>query len=328
MDRSRRPAILAAALALAMTFTLVFPPAMSSAVAAADGEDATRLPTDIALNSDASVRKYEQDGRVHTGTFAPEMEIAIADSREDVGLTRFTANPLKGSARNKFIRIEHHEDMTRTVQVPVRSDYWTPFPREDLDSLNSDHTADLTTVKRDGREYTVITVRVSGNDSAVFPVPVDAQAVYTAASNTENRTNSTFGIDLGLTATPWNRVPDTVFTNETAVRIEGNPDKIMVQYNAGTPNDPNWLMVPDKPTRTDPMYLMRKDGVENAVYVVSENSDPPAVRYKERTTWGDNVGVWIREAKSLGDRITDGIGIDIPSLFGSITTTVSSEVAG
>lgn len=281
--------------------------------AAAGGEDAVRLPTDIAINADAKVQTYEQTEVVSAETIAPKLEIEIASGRSDVE-AGYSLNPLKGDTRNDFIRITHKEPMSRTVQVPIREDYWKPFPRGELKSLDGNHTAKLETLKDGDMTYTLITVHFDGEGSAVFPIPADAVAVYSAAERTENRTNSTFGISLGLTPTPWSRVPDSVFTNQTSVRIEGNTDKMMIQYNDGTAEAPEWLRVPDEQTRTAPVYQMKREGVEGAVYVVSQTTDAPPIRYKQRATLADDINLYAREARSLPRRLVEGVGLDVPEV--------------
>lgn len=320
------PRSLAALAALAVVLSMVVPVAVGPALGASDGEDAVTLDTDIPINSDAKVQTYEQDGKVSAGVNAPQMEIEIGEERDDVGLG-YTLDPLDGSTRNDFIRITHSEDMTRTVRVPISSGYWKPFPREELESMDGNHTARFDAVKVDGKTYTLITVTFSGKDSAVFPVPEDAVAVYSAAERTEKQTNSTFGIDLGLTPSPWSRVPDGVFGNETAVRIEGDTEKMMIQYNAGTSENPEWLMVPDEPTRNVPVYWMTKEGVDGAVYVVSKTSEPPAVRYKTQSSYGDKVSVWWREASSIPGRIADGFGWELPDVSLPFSVSTPVEVA-
>jgi len=324
MGRHRPLAVFVATLAV---LALVVPLGAGPALAADDGEDAVTLPTSIPINTDDSVQTYEQDGVVSGDIGAPQMSVTIGTERDHVGLG-YTLDPLEGSTRNDFIRIEHSEEIGRTVKIPVRSDYWKPFPRDDLESIEGTHVADLEPVEIDGREYTLITVTFDGAESAVFPIPEDAVAAYSAAERTENRTNSTFGIDLGLTPTPWSYVETSVFTeNNTVVRIEGDPDEMMLQYNAGTGEDPEWLTVPDGQKRNVPVYSMEKEGVDGAVYVVSATEEPPEIRYKTRSSWGDRVSVWVREARALPDRILDGLGVDLPfTVLAPLTVSTSSEV--
>lgn len=310
---SRQPLIIALAAALLVLGTIA-PVATGTALAAADGEDAVTLDPSIPINSADSISAYESEGVVRAGLAAPEMDITIADERDDVG-KELTLNPLKGSTRNDFVRVKHRENIGRTVQIPVSADYWNPFPRERLDSLDESHTATLEPVQIDGEQYTLITIEFDGAESAVFPIPEDAIAVYSTAENTEERTNDTLGVELGLTPSPWSTINPEVFTgNSTSVRIEGNPEETMTQYNAGTPAEPEWVPIPDGQRRNVPVYRMQKDGVENAVYVVSATTDPPQVRYKKQATYGDKVGGWVTDAQKLPDRIIGETDVDIPFL--------------
>lgn len=310
MSRHPRFAVLAALIAV---LAIAVPSVAGPALAADSGGDAVTLPTDIPINSDASVQEYEQNGVVTGGVGAPQMSITIGTERDHVGLSH-TLDPLEGSTRNDFIRVNHKEDMSRTVRIPIRAAYWKPFPRETLQSLNSEHTATLEPVMMDGEKHTLLTVTFDGDGAAVFPIPEDAVAVYQSSERTEKRVNETFGIDLGITPSPWSTIPGSLFENQTAVRIEGDTEKMMIQYNAGTAENPEWLMVPDDPKDGVPVYSMEKDGVEGAVYVVSKSADTPAIRFKTKTTWGDKVSVWVSEAESLPDRLTEGLGIDLPDL--------------
>jgi hypothetical protein len=325
MDCHRPLAVFLAALAV---LALAVPIGVGPALAADDGEDAVTVPTSIPINTDASVQEYEQDGVVSGDISAPQMSVTIGTERDHVGLG-YTLDPLEGSTRNDFVRIKHSEDISRTVKIPVRADYWKPFPRENLESISGGHVANLEPVEMDGKEYTLITVTFDGSESAVFPIPEDAVAAYSAAERTENRTNSTFGIDLGLTPSPWSYVDQTVFSeNNTVVRIEGDPDEMMLQYNAGTGEEPEWLAVPDGQKRNVPVYSMEKEGVDGAVYVVSTTEEPPEIRYKLQSSWGDRASVWVREARALPERILDGLNVDVPFLtFAAPTVSTFSEVS-
>lgn len=303
------------ALAVVLAILAVMAPVAAGPALASDsgGEESVTLSADIPINSDASVQEYEQNGVVSGGVGAPQMEITIGEERDDVGLG-YSLDPLDGSTRNDFIRIEHKEGMERTVRVPVRSDYWKPFPREGLESVDESHTADLKPVQMDGGKFSLITVTFDGKDSAVFPIPEDAVAVYRVSERTEENVNSTFGVDLGLTPTPWSQVDSSVFGNDTAVRMEGEPDDMMIQYNDGSSESAEWLKVPDEPTDGVPVYRMEKEGVSGAVYVVSRTTDPPQIRYKTKSTWGDEVSLMWREAKSVPDRIAGGFGWELPDI--------------
>lgn len=321
---ARQSLIKALAVSLAI-IAITAPLSAGPALAATDGEDAVTLPTDTPLNSDASVQEYEQTGVVNANVGAPQMGIIIGDEREDVGLG-LTLDPLDGSTRNDFIRVEHQEQMTRTVRIPIRSDYWKPFPRERLESLSGDKTARMEPVQIDGGTYTLLTVTFDGEESAVFPIPEDAIAVYRASERTEDNVNSTFGISLGVTPTPWSEVPESVFGNETAVRIEGEPSKMMIQYNAGIAGEPQWLSVPDEQKSGVPVYRMEKEGVDGAVYVVSRTNETPTVRYKTQSNIGDRVSLYIREAQSLPGRIADGFGFELPDIDLGLTVAFPTGV--
>lgn len=310
MARGPRFAVLIAFIAVS---ALAVPFVAGPAVAVDSGEDAVTLPATIPINSDTAVQDYEQDGVVTEGVGAPQMSITIGTDRDHVGLTT-TLDPLEGSTRNDFIRVNHKEDIGRTVQIPIRADYWKPYPRERLESLSSDHTASMEPVQMDGRQYTMLTVTFDGDGKAVFPIPEDAIAVYSASENTEDRVNTTFGIDLGITPSPWSQIPGSVFGNKTAVRIEGDSEKMMIQYNDGTKDNPNWLVVPDEQKSTVPVYRMEKEGVNGAVYVVSQTNETPSIRYKAESTWGDKASVYLREARNLPGRIADGFGVDLPDV--------------
>lgn len=301
--------------AMAVTFAIVLTLSLCvpSIAMAGEGDDVVTLDADIPINSDERLETYESEGRATGGVGAPNMEITVADDRDGVG-KEMSLNALEGSIRNDFVRITHKEDIARTVRVPIHSGYWKPFPREGLQSLDEEHRANLKPVKIDGETYTMVTVEFDGAESAVFPIPADAVASYKAAENTENRTNSTFGVDLGLTTTPWNTIPPEVFANDTTVRIEGDPEKIMIQYNAGTPDDPEWAPIPTRDRRNVPVYRMEREGVDDAVYVVSSTADAPGIRYKEEATPRDRVGGWATDAKRLLPEVGDSIGIDIPFL--------------
>lgn len=316
----RHLAVLMAFLAVS---ALAGPIATGPAVAADSGGDALTLSPDIPINSDASVGEYERNGVVSENISTPRMSVTIGEERDHVGLG-MSLDPLDGSARNDFIKVTHSEELSRTVRIPISGDYWKPFPREELESMNGDHTATLEPVKLDGETYTMLTVTFDGQDSAVFPVPEDAVAVYNAAKRTENRTNSTFGVNLGLTPTPWDYIqPSVLSENDSSVRIEGNPDTMMLQYNAGTASDPVWLTVPESEKRNVPVYRMERDGVDNAVYVVSTTTDAPELRYKTQSSLGDRVSSWVRGAKHLPDRILDGLDISVDLPFMSLAVPVS-----
>lgn len=301
--------------------SIVLAGASAAPTAAVSGENAITLDSDIPINSKSAIREYEQDGVVTRAVSAPQMSITISDDRSGVGVGLDT-NPLEGSVRNDFVKITHKESMTRTVTIPISAAYWTPFPRDGLATLdeNDDVETDLTPMTENGTEYTLLTITFHGQDSVIFPVPADAVAVYSYTERVENKTNRTFDVDLGLTGSAWEYIPPSVLggnktTDRTTVRIDENPETTMIQYNAGTSRDPLWLNVKEGKSGNNPVFLMKKRGVDGSVYVVSATNTPPRVRYTTDPSVGAKIGAKVRGARHIPSKILDAFNVDLSNIL-------------
>jgi len=313
--------VLAAFAAVLMVSGVLVPMTSAGAVGASSAVSASvTLPADIGINQESAVQDYEDHGYTNRTVEVPNMAVAIGEDRDQIGLD-IARNPADSGVRNDFVRVSHREDIHRTVRIPVSGDYWDPFPREELESLSSGHTASMEPVSIDGERYTMITVTFDGSGSAVFPIPEDAKVAYSYAERAENVSSGVFGVDLGLTKSPWSYMNESVLDGEDiTARIETNStEDLMVEYNAGTASDPVWLKVPDKPKDGVPVYTMQKSGVENSVYVVSRTSEPVQVRFKENGGVRDDVGAMKRDAEHILSSVTEDVGISLPdiSVFGS-----------
>lgn len=318
-DPQRR--VLATLAAVLVVSGLLVPLTTAGAVGASSATSASvTLPADIGINQDSAIQDFQAHGYVNRSVTIPNMDVAIAEERDQVGLD-LAPNPADSGIRNDFVRVTHHEDIQRTVRVPISGEYWDPFPREELESLSSDHVASMEPVSIDGERYTMITVEFSGKGSAVLPIPEDARVAYSYTERVENVSSGVFGVDLGLTKSPWTYMNESALDgSDVSARIDTNStEDLMIEYNAGTPSDPTWLKVPDSPKDGVPVYRMQKSGVEGAVYVVSRTADPVQVRFKENGGVRDDVAAWKRDADHILSSVTEGAGINLPEIpfFGS-----------
>lgn len=266
-----------------------------------DGE-ITNLGTSHALDSSEAIEEYEAEGHTSAEITRLDMTVTAAQSREDVGLGD---QPTPTNVRNDFLRLEYDEEAERTVRIMLPKDYWTPYLREDVQSVTSDHTATYQPTR--AGEYVAVSVHFDGPGDAVFPIQWDSELSYRVAERIDNRLNKSFGVSIRGDSAGWEYVDSQNLTDGPGYAIGDAPGDVTVQYDA-TPDEPEqtWINAPEGETLSNEIYYYDR-GDNGSAYIVSKTDDPPAVRYKTDSTFVDDLRGAVNDLVQVPDRISDGL---------------------
>jgi len=292
--------------ALLVTVILVMALTTSSGAVfgAEDDAEITDLGTSHELDTADAISEFNQQGHTSADLTRLDMTVTAAENKDTVGLED---EPLPTDIRNDFLRFEYDEEATRTVRILVPNDYWTPYMREDVQSITTDHTAEFQPVR--GGDYLAVTVTFDGPADVVVPVQWDSELSYRVAENIDNRLNKSFGVSVRGDSTGWTYVDDGNLTDGPGYAIGEATDDVTVQYDA-TPDEPErtWINAPEGETLSNEIYYYDR-GDNGSAYIVSKTDDPPAVRYKTDSTMIDRIRGGVNDLMEVPDRIFDGLDI-------------------
>ncbi|MFC6720902.1 hypothetical protein ACFQGT_00450 [Natrialbaceae archaeon GCM10025810] len=289
------------ALAVVLIVSLVAVPG----VAIADDEDDTDSVTDIGADHDLdtsdAITEYNEAGHTETDLSRIDMTVTVAESKADVGLED---QPLPTDVRNDYLRLQYDEEAERTVRILIPDDYWTPYLREEVQSISDDHTAEFEPVR--GGSYTAVVIRFEEPADVVLPVQWDSSLSYEVTERIDERLNKSIGFQIRDDDTGWTYLEDENLSEGAGHEIDGAPGDVTVQYDA-TPDRPEetWINAPRGETLSDDIYYYDR-GENGTTYVVSKTDEPPAVRYKEDSTFADRARGAINDLREVPNRIMDG----------------------
>lgn len=226
------------------------------------------------LTGQSAIDAYEADGVASAQVDVPQLRLTVAEGHDDVGLSGFHFDFDK-----KYVRFQYNESLNRTIRVYVPSEYFYPISAK-IDSDDGDTTATFRPTE-DGR-YTAITVQFDGEADAVFAVPKAASFVFFGRSKARSSVENATGYEPPQIASSgsWAIVPDGQLDGNASYPINASKGHV-VQYNAGSSAEEDWVSVPGCGVRSGaPVCLYEKAGVDDKLFVLSRTSDAPTVRFK------------------------------------------------
>lgn len=261
------------------------------------------------LTSEGAIREYQQSGSASTAIDGLAMAVSVHDSHESAGL-----DGLHVDSANTYLRVEYDEEIARTVRVFIPSAYFEPRPKDDLQPVSGSATAALEPTA--DASMTAVTLRLSGETTAVFAVGREAGAVFGARRYISDAMNRTIGVSvpsLGGGGPQWQPVPPRTISGANAsYAIEYPPEDVTIQY-AQNPNatreNRDWVTVPPCERSEGPVCWFERDGSE-ATYILAETTDPPPVRYiasDSPTTTGRSI---VNDIVGSFEKFAEDVGLD------------------
>lgn len=297
MIATRTRALLAAFVLIVALMT-----ASGAAFGAQDDPEITDLGTSHDLDTADAISAFDQDGHTSAETDRLDMTVTASTGKDEVGLED---QLMPTDTRNDFLRFDYREEAERTVRILLPKDYWTPYMREDVQSLTSDHTAEFQPTR--SGEYLAVTIQFDGPAEVVLPVQWDSELSYRVAERVDNRLNKSVGVSIRGDSGSWTYVDSQNLTDGPGHPIEEAPGDVTVQYDT-TPNEPErtWINAPEGETFSNEVYYYDR-GENGSAYIVSKTSDPPAVRYKTDSSAMDKIRGGVNDLMEVPDRISDGL---------------------
>lgn len=277
-------------------------------VAAADGGsgDVYAVDDEHGLTANSSVAEYRSNGIATAELEDLDGYVEVSkdkDKMEDVGGLR----PL--DSVHNFVGIKYEEDISRTLRIWIPSEYVTPYTREGVEAVGSDHTADYQPVR--GGKYLQIVVRVDEPGKVVLPIHWHSEVTYGVISTYEDRIAKATGSDK-----EWQYLDSSSLDRERPVAIDvESAEDVAVQYD-DTPEAPEetWVNAPRGDGETVFWYAPDSEGGET-VYVVSRTETSPDVRVMDGGGVKEESTGWINNARRIPDRIRDGLSNPLEGLF-------------
>lgn len=290
-------------LAVLLATSLVAPVAAASSM--------TTIDTDHDLTTDAAIQAYETDGVATTTIAAPEMRITVSKSADAVDLSGWT----RADVLNSYLRIQYNESVNREIRFFVPNDYFRPRVKQDLEAEHEDVTVDLEPAA--DYAYTSVTIELSGPTDARFAIGKEAGMVFTGRETAKEQFENGTGYEVPSLRSPaadWQYVEESRLQDENTTYAIPTNDSVAIQYDtAATGEEENWIPVPECDRKPDAAVCQyTRDGVDDKVFIMTTEREPPAVRYKEGGDSISSIEGVINDLQQIPSRFMD----DITGLLG------------
>jgi hypothetical protein len=278
------------------------------------GGERLTIDADNPLTNDRHVREFAEQDKTSADFRQVDMTVTVAATHDAVGL-----DGLHTDYDNTWVRIQYREEIERTVRFYVPEGYFEPRIHEDIEPEQGNAAISLDPAE--DRNYTAVTIHVTGPTDVVFPVSKEAGAVsagrYWVRDKIEDGTQRELP-ELADTG-EWQYVDDQLRGDNATVAL---PDgEYTVQYQPADDNE-SWLTVPPCDRELTPVCQTTKNGT---TYLLSVESNPPEIRYRKAAgglmpSVPDLGAAWDELASIPGDLLDD-----VGSLL-SLTTASGSGV--
>jgi|GEM_PF-434625 hypothetical protein len=282
--------------------------AVSAFVGVSSASSLTTIDDDHGLVDPATIDEYDESGVATADVGTPQMTLTVAESSSDVGVSGL----LRFDMATQYLRIQYNETLDREVRVFIPAEYWHPVSAE-LEAENPESDTTATMRPTDDGRYTAVTVAFDGREDAVFALPKQTEFVFWSRDRSREVINETVGYQPPRLATggEWEYIDPSELTANETVPIEADGG-VTIQQDDSDPatDESNWIGVPQCSRSSDAVCTYEVDGNPNTEYLLTQSSDPPAVRYKTGTDPTERGWAIIRDLESIPDRVwSDFAGI-------------------
>lgn len=258
--------------------------AVGGAIGVASASSTLQLDENTPLTKQSNIEQYDSGEPVTVHPQQVMMSITVAHKPSAVGLDTIDLSraQINVDSANSYIRIQYNESMGRTVRFYVPKGYWTPYPRETVESIG-ENDATATYEVTNGGNMTAVTVTFDGKADVVFPVSLEASATWAAHSWSrefiENQTN--YSIPSFAADRQWERLNTSAITGaNTTAKIQHGEQSLIVQYDAQEGPGHTWTNARSCADASTPVCTFTRDSVPGVTFVRGVDSPPPPTRYK------------------------------------------------
>lgn len=270
-------------------------------------DDSYGIDADHGLADNETIAEYESTGHA-TARDVQGLDATISYADDKSAVDRDGVRPVDSA--HEYVRIEYREDISRTLRIWIPAEYSTPYERDNVEALESDHVATYSSAR--SGEYLQIEIDVDGETDVVLPVHKHSAFTYSIIQGYEERLAAITGSDK-----EWQYVDGDELAAEHSVELDvDDPESIVVQHDA-TPGETeeSWVATPrDADGSTDGVYYY-VDEERSTAYVVSQGEER-AVRFM-----GEEAGIreraegHVNDARQIPDRIRDRLEDGLTDLF-------------
>lgn len=268
--------------------------------------DVYAVDDDHGLTENESVAEFRRIGQVTEEIEGLDGWVAVSEKKGTMEGAGDGVRPL--DSMHDFVGIQYDEDISRTLRVWIPADYVTPYTREGVEAINSEHTASYQPVR--GGEYLQIVVHVDEPATVVLPIHWHSEVTYGVISTYEERLAAVTGGQK-----EWRYLDSSGLEREVPVAVEvESTEDVVVQYD-DTPEEPEetWINAPRGDG--DEVFWYAPDSEDGStIYVVSRTETAPSVRIMDRGGAREKSEGWINDARQIPDRIRGGLSDPLETL--------------
>ncbi|WP_306055428.1 hypothetical protein [Natronococcus wangiae] len=268
-----------------------------------------------ALEEEETLKEYDRGGRVTADMYESQERIvyvSVAEKADDVGYEEFVLD-----STNDFLKVEYDDIIdgeSEEVEFLVPTDYFDPRPKEDLEPLEGNETADLERVTVDGEEYTQVTVEFEERGSVVYPIDKMAGTIFSVRSSAKDTIANATGMPTMSSAETWEEVTinEGKIDNETTIvdtKIgDENATEIHVVYEPDRPVPVgDKIPVPKCNTKADidDVCIEEEEGPHAHILFknLDEQRENPKVYYRHKVGMMDETVLTVNDMSQIPTRM-------------------------
>lgn len=272
------------------------------------GSDVYDIDADHGLDDADAIAEYEASGVASGEVDGLDATLSISERKGGVGIDGYQR---PADALHDFVEIEYREDISRTLRIWIPEAYVTPYTRESVRAVESDHVGTYLP-SREG-EYLQIVVHVDGAESVVLPTHKHSELTYSVIRSYEDRVESVTGGDR-----EWQYLDRDELEQEHAVEVEvEDVDDVVVQHDGLIERpEERWITTPRSAEGPEGVYWYAPEsGDGETLYVVTKGDDAPDVRVMEGGGIRERAKGEANDARHIVDRVRKGAEDPLEWLF-------------
>lgn len=273
----------------------------ASVASAQAGDAPLTIDADNPLTSDDAIAEFRETGSVTRELSQVNATITVAEQSSDANL----GGPFIDSA-NTYVRINYNEELERTLRIYLPAELVTPRPKYGHPAVNADAVADF----EPSEGYQSVELTIDGETDATWVMSKTSGAVFDSRRWVRETVANVTGFDVPSLAggADWEFIKSEQYGPESPAVIETAPGNLTMQYRTVDNGEQTWLPLPEC---TDPAdqpacyYASTDDTNATSTVIMTTNSDPPRIRYKEGVDSSASATGIIDDLAAVPDRIDE-----------------------
>lgn len=260
------------------------------------------IDADHPLATEAAIDRFEEDGVVSRNLSEVDLGITVAKKAGQADIGGHHAD-----LTQTYLCLEYREGLDREIRVYLPESYFEPRPAE-LSPMGEQGGPTATLSPVENGTMTAVTVTFTEPARPCYVIHMETGVYFGVRSWMAEVTENATGVqlpDLRGKSADWDPIQPRELAGNATVPLPEAYTEPAVQYNTADDGEDRWVNVPECTDPTEQRVCRFERN--NQTHVMSTSENPPAVRYRERTSPSITFESAINDALAAVDRIQDSI---------------------